>query len=106
MYIKLFSCIVFATVSFLLLLAVKNCKGLSILVSAFLFPLAQALDSDLTFGSLALVVACWKRREVGRCPDEHTTLPQWSGVDNPDGLTTGVLSKTNTCLCVSAVASS
>jgi SAM-dependent methyltransferase len=32
-------------------------------------------------------------------------VPEWSGVDNPDGITTGMLFKTNTCLYVSAVSS-
>ena len=32
---------------------------------------------------------------------EH--VPEWSGVDNPDGLTEGMLFKTNTCLYVTAV---
>ena len=32
-------------------------------------------------------------------------VPQWSGVDNPDGLTTGMLFKSNTCLYVTAVSS-
>ena len=32
---------------------------------------------------------------------EH--VPEWSGVDNPDGLTEGMLFKTNTCLYVTAI---
>ena len=33
-------------------------------------------------------------------------VPEWSGVDNPEGLTTGLLFKSNTCLYVSAVSPS
>ena len=32
--------------------------------------------------------------------DLATHVPQWSGVDNPDGLTKGMLFKTNTCLYI------
>ena len=37
--------------------------------------------------------------------DLASNVPQWSGVDNPDGLTTAMRFKTNTALYVTATAS-
>ena len=38
--------------------------------------------------------------------DLKDQVPEWSGVDNPEGITKGMLFKTNTCLYVTAVSSS
>ena len=52
--------------------------------------------------AVALLVSIFK--EAGHeMVDLSETVPEWSGVDNPDGISKGMLFKTNTCLYISAV---